>query len=401
MFASALLFARSASVLLVTSVLVNVLNYVFSIVMGRMLTPVAFGEMNALFGALAIIGVVGTAAMTHATQHVASLGGHNHLHANALGVRDTAILLGVLMLVCMCALPYGATLLGLPAVYLGVVVLLSLIAIVSSVYAGVAYGEKRFVLHGSLSLAATSIKLVVGCALVYIGYSVAGVLWALVLAGVISLGAYARTVSFPRQGFLGTYSFWWTLGSLTLLAIITSGDALVSKALLSGDAAGMYAALSTAGKMVLFAGGFLPPLIVPYAAAAKTRRDHAVPLVLAGGLLVGITVCAVTLAYPLGGFVMRTLFGETYVFLAPLLPLYFLGAGLLAVASLLTNYIIGVKKWYHIPSLVLGIVAYGCAVAYAHPVTLTSLMYAYVVGTGTAVACLLCATTWTLKHTPQ
>jgi len=50
-------FFQLGSVVLLGSFLVNILNYVFNLVMGRMLSPAEFGEVASLMGLAMIVGV--------------------------------------------------------------------------------------------------------------------------------------------------------------------------------------------------------------------------------------------------------------------------------------------------------------------------------------------------------
>ncbi len=123
------------------------------------------------------------------------------------------------------------------------------------------------------------------------------------------------------------------------VALMGSADVVLVKHYFPEHAAGLYAAASLGGKMLLYLVGFVPTVLLPQAAdrharGARTRE------VLLGSLtmLIVVGLCGIGIFYFFGLDVLHALVGHAFDAAAPLLVRYGLAMVLLALTNALTYY---------------------------------------------------------------
>jgi O-antigen/teichoic acid export membrane protein len=123
------------------------------------------------------------------------------------------------------------------------------------------------------------------------------------------------------------------------ISLMGSADVILVKHYFPEHAAGLYAAASLGGKMLLYAVGFVPTVLLPQAAdrharGARTRDVLASSL----AMLVAVALCGLFVFYFFGLDVLHALVGHAFDAAAPLLVKYGLAMVLLALTNSLTFY---------------------------------------------------------------
>ncbi|MGH2361260.1 MAG: oligosaccharide flippase family protein [bacterium] len=321
----------------------NLANWLYHVVMSRTLDPVGYGSLSALLGMLLVLtvpvttiqmGLSTVVARAHARgetagmQTLLSASLRLFLWLGMLTFALVALLSGKLASVLQLASPTPPLIAG--------TVLLSWSVL--PVLRGILQGAGRFGALGLSFAAEGLLKLGAGTALVMVGLGLEGAIAGVSLAG---FGALALTllplrgqIHFKRQdddvelaGVLRQLvPFGVALGCFTLL---TQADVILVKAFFPPQQAGIYAAASTAGKVILNLTGALAMVTLP-----ELTRQHSTAgdgrSVLARGLLyAGLGGGAALVLYFLAPqVVVRVLFGDAYLAAVPLLGL--LGLTMLA-----------------------------------------------------------------------
>jgi len=131
-------------------------------------------------------------------------------------------------------------------------------------------------------------------------------------------------------------------------AVISNLDILLAKLFLPSDDVGLYAALSTIGKLVLFLPAAVAVVMVPNAARVRhSSRDAGRVLRIAAVLVVVTTVVAAVPAALEPNLVIKAMFGSKYLGAANgVLPIVCAGAGL-ALLYLLVVYSVAIedRRW--------------------------------------------------------
>jgi O-antigen/teichoic acid export membrane protein len=131
-------------------------------------------------------------------------------------------------------------------------------------------------------------------------------------------------------------------------AVISNLDILMAKLFLPSEDVGLYAALSTIGKVVMFLPGAIAVVMVPNAARARHSRGEAGRVLRIAAMLVLVTtVIAAVPAALEPELVIRTMFGAEYLGATNgVLPMVCAGAGM-ALLYLLVIYSVAIedRRW--------------------------------------------------------
>ena len=389
---------KAGFILTAGSLFASLFNYLFTLVIGRLLGPTLFGEVVAIFSLAAIIGVPAGALSMFMTRQSASL-----LAANKLSelrrvinlISRYSLLLGLsLLAIYFLFMPYLGGFLGVPLLTLTIFGLIIPASLLLSVGSGVLLGIQDFLSFSVSGLIGASSKLILAVLLVWLGLAVNGVIGALVLA---TLASYwynkfrlAKKLphtagNFPRSAdqapdFKSVWpSFSLAFWALLLLALIGNLDIILAKHYLPAYWAGQYAGLSIAGKIILYGVGSFVIVMFPLVSAAHSAGDGGEQKHLLQSLriisLLSFVAIAVFAAAP--KLVVMILFGPKYLSIAPYLAVSGLAMYFVSLATVLSNYFVAIHDRRFIPPLSLALIAQFFLIAIYHQ-TIASIIWAEV-----------------------
>ena len=344
------------ALLFASMTIVNAGNYLFNLVLGRWLGPAAFADLSLVITILLVITMI-TSTLQIISAKFAAMHAANGDEAQIRAVRAWlgrgAWALGAAMLLVFIGgsqlwQSFFQTTSAWPFVILGLGMPLYF---VQGVDRGVLQGQTRF---GPLALSYQAemwARLLGAVALVALGFAVNGA-----VAGVtISLVA-TWLVGFwflrPRQAgerhtqplaqadrrailsFAGP-----VVAALVGQVMINNSDILIVKHFFPAEEAGHYAALALIGRIVFFATLSVVAAMFPLVAQKQQRGEpHRHLLWMALGLVALASLAVIAAALVVPGLMVRVLFGEAYLAIAPLLWLYAVATMLYALANVVINY---------------------------------------------------------------
>lgn len=343
--------------LLAASTIANVLAFGYQLVMARLLTAEQYAILIALFGVLileAISSQVIQSATAKLTAQYRARGDEAALHqfVRRWSVRVAIAMAGLAFAVIVLAGPISGGL-SLPAVSVTVLGVGLFFAGMFTFAIGLLQGLARFGWMGSVLIVQAGARLVLGVALVLLGYGVNGAFVGAAAAIAVSvviaavplvplLRAARRATTTVELGSAETRFFAFAAVVLLAYAALTNIDAVLAPALLSPSDAGTYAGAVTLGKIVLFA-----PIAVGFILLERTARSHARgepterPLFLALGLVLATSGLA-TLAYLVApAFFVGLVIGSQYPATVAVAPIYGIAALSNALLNLWISYFVG------------------------------------------------------------
>ncbi len=356
---------RATSVMVVLTLLASITNYGSNIIFSRLLSPASYGDFTALIALTVIAAVPTGAAQTVVADRIAVLLAQGrtervrYLIRHAVAhVAAIAIILGLAYTACI---PLVKVALGLqttgPAIALAPLLVLSFFIPVAY---GVLQGMERFAALGLLMLASAASRIAIGVPwTVFAGGGAGGPLLGQALGNLLALAATAWLIRayVLRRGTGAATSGLRRRpdrrsliagGAFVAFALISNLDVLLAKLLLPPHAAGLYAALATVEKIVIFLPGAIAVVMVPSAAKARHREGSAARVLRMAALLVALTTMLVAVPAALAPhLVLQTMFGHQYVSAAAgVLPIVCAGAGL-ALLYLLVVYTVAIqdRRW--------------------------------------------------------
>ncbi len=374
-------FITSSSIIFAGSFVVNVLNYVFTLVVSRILGVEAFGEVTALSSLLLIVSVPAAALTMLMTRQSAY---HNSESKDAVrelfNVLKKNVFLASLAfwILFLATVPFLSHFLQIPLLPLFIFSLLIPTTFASSLQTGTLQGLQEFFMLAKQSILSTIIKLVISVALVYAGFSVSGVMLGLVLAQLASWGygyvatkvllLTSDTANLPGQAFSlrSVRSLFSTILATTLLLVLLSNvDVLLAKHYLSADLAGQYGALSTLGKILVYGVGAFITVLLPMVSAAHARDQSTVPgagrregdriLALSLSIIAGASVAVFLLFTFFPTFIITLLFGTRYLAITPYLGIFSIAMACISLATAFINYFVAIENTSFIYLLLGGI----------------------------------------------
>jgi O-antigen/teichoic acid export membrane protein len=343
--------------LLAASTIANVLAFGYQLVMARLLTAEQYALLIALFGIL-ILESISSQVIQSATARLAAQyrarGDEAALHqfvrrwSVRVAVGMAALSLGVIALTGPIS-----TALALPPVSVTVLGVSLFLAGMFTFALGLLQGLARFGWMGSVLIVQAGSRLVIGVALVVLGFGVngafAGAGAAIAVSVIVAAVPLAPLVRAARRATtiveLGSAETrFFALAAVVLLAYaaLTNIDAVLAPAILTPAEAGTYAGAVTLGKVVLFA-----PIAVGFILLERTARSHARgepterALFLALGFVLATSGFA-ALAYVVApAFFVGIVVGSQYPGTVALAPIYGIAALSNALLNLWISYFVG------------------------------------------------------------
>ena len=380
----ALLRSRGGIVAMVvlTSV-ANVVNYASSLVFSRLLEPVGFGELTSLLALSVVLTVPLGAAQTVVAERVAvahAAGDDTrvrYLIRHALGhVGALAAGVGVLYLL---SIPLLVEVLSIrapgPAIALAPLIVLTFL---SPVTLGVLQGMERFAAFGILLFATAASRLLFGVPWVLAGGGAGGAIagqalglavvtacvlwgyrsWLLPRGGGAARSGMKRRIDMPALSASGAF-----IG----FALLSNLDLVLARVFLDAEDAGVYAAIATVAKVVIFLPSAIAIMMVPRAARSHAETGESGRELRVSAALVGLAAAAVAIpALAAPAFVVDVMFGPRYEEAVDgVLPALVAGAAL-ALLSLLATYSVTIRDRRWVLLLIAGVGAQTLAIALFH-----------------------------------
>jgi O-antigen/teichoic acid export membrane protein len=332
--------------LVVATAGVNGLNFLFHVVISRMLGPAQYGALGAVLSAIAVLAVPLGAVQLAVTQAVVSGAGKKRLSLRGLTVKAMLCGAGVTAAIwAFSPLIDGFLNLKSPDAVLAICAWIPL-AVVAAVLQGALLGELRFAPVAFASFfGGGALRLAGGAVLVSAGFGLQGAMAATVIGQAFttaSLLLVARREVFGRGRQPTRISMRAATLSIAALAgytTLTGIDVLLARHYLSPDAAGRYAAAAVAGHIALFLPGALvmvafPRLAADAGAGAGARKTLIETLCLVTGI--GLAAVAVLATVP--GLIVDVLCGPKFLAAASIVWIVALSSAILGIIGLLTYF---------------------------------------------------------------
>ncbi len=360
---------RGSAILLVGTLVGSAFSYLFNMTMGRMLGPTIYGEMSALLSLLAILAVGSVAILTISMRYSSELFAHKEF----LAIRKLAQVFSKYVLIgCAAIFLVGLILIKPIGSFLSIQgfwpVAITLFSIFFSyllyLNRGILQGTQLF---GSMSFSQALemfLRLSIGILLVWFGFSLNGAMAAIVLSLAIAYIAtflplrkiFQSKEQKSRPGVDQKFKFDKkeiikysipTLVTSALIALTLNLDIILVKHYFPPYEAGLYAAISTVAKIILYITSPVVGVMFPLISEQQTRgKKHfrlfwfSLLLTLIGGIL----LLAIYTVAP--EKIITILYGGQYAPYYYLLPEIGLAILFLSLVNLIANYYLVIKNFF-------------------------------------------------------
>ena len=338
---------RQSALLLGALTAANAANYLFHVVVSRLLGPRPYGALGALLALLIWLSIPLSAVQTHVAKHLAerrNLDSPDDLEARwTTSLRLVASMAVRAALVLAVLSPVVAGFLHLQSAVAPLLLALYLVpAALGAVLKGVFQGTRQFRRLAGVTVVATLGRLGLGIALVGAGAGIAGALAASLLSESLAVALALRLLRAPLPLRRAPRSDARLRREVMPLAVGLAGmwllielDLVLARHFLPFGASGSYAAAGVLARAVLFVPGAVSLVALSYFAEERSRGGRSFEwLVAASALTVGLCVPVAGCLWVARDLVVDLTFGARFAEAAPLLPILALGMMGMGLANL-------------------------------------------------------------------
>ena len=356
-------FLRHNAIYFFGSLLIGALNYLYYPVLGRLLEPASFGEVQTLVSLFLQIGIFLSVLGLVSINVIANTDNIQQRNRVILELEKLALIISAVLLLASVA--FGPWLQAyfkfespLPFSLLALAVVVTVPFTFRTAYLR---GKKQFG-HNSLAfILGAGSKLLLSVALVAVGLSTAGALFGIVLAQLLAFTYAARYAR--RHGFTESLrgKLWrvpdmrlikpelkyalLVLGGSLAVTVLYSVDIVVVKHYFDVQTAGLYAGIATVARILFFLTASIAQVLMPSVrlrqSAAENRR------ILLKSLFILVTIGGGTLAvfWAAPSFIIGILMGSTYQTYAYLLPRLSLAIFVISILNLVATYYMALRYY--------------------------------------------------------
>lgn len=365
-FSSQKAFAKNSLILFFGTMIVGVFNYVFHLVVGRIVSVEVYGEAESLISLIAIISVPAMTLNMVATKYVAackaeddkrkSLEILSYLNRKVLKYGTPIFLLVII------ATPIVGKFLNIQNNFALILVwLLMLLSFFSSINSGVLSGWQKFKEVSLSSVLGATGKLFFGFILVKIGYGINGIVGSFVLG---SVAAYSvsivtlkfiilkkekdnivdRCISVIDLKSIKRYIMPVFIGNLAI-TILGNADMVLAKHNLDALNAGQYGALTVVSKVIFFVTGIISSVLFSMSAENSHKgKSSRYILVTALAIVLGASLFATLIYFVYPAFILHILFGDKYQNVAGYLGWFAIATTLFSLLNVIFQYLLSIHK---------------------------------------------------------
>ncbi len=344
----------------------SVINYITQIFMGRFMSIEDYGTFNSLFSLTMLISIPSIALLTSLIKIVANLRVNNDFESLTKIYKDVTkylfligILLGLILILLRNQVLDYLNIKNQLIIY--PFVGYTLFSLVNNIPSGYLQGLLRFKGFGFYTIFRAVIRLAFVMALVISGYKVMGAMLGVTigaalsyLVGILLLKKNLSIKISPstKKHFKELLTF-----SIAVLAIkasltfISSVDLVLVKHYFNPKDAGIYAGLTTIGKVILFGTGILSTVMFTIISDTVAKKQSYKNKLLAfSSVQLLIVLASVAIFYLFPGFITHTMFGKAYTPAIQYLPKYSIVIGLFSFVNFIYQFLLATEnsKSYYI-----------------------------------------------------
>ena len=326
--------------------------------MGRLLGPTGYGELATLISLVGLILIIPTSFGLAITHLVATKSDDPKTKPILSWLLKRSISVGICISIIFClAAPYIAGYLKISSIWSVVLIgAFFITSMISFVYKSTLQGLLKF---GSLILATmgeTFTKLILGALFVYFGYGVFGAVGGILLGAFLGLFIAYRYVSnflkiekttkIKNENLKDLFLFSVPVTIYTVAQTsLFSADLILVKHFFPSFEAGLYAALSSLGKIILFGAGPIVYVMFPMISQRYAKKQNYKKIFLLS-LAFTVLVCSAvsSLYYLFPQIAILGSVGGSYLEASHMLFLFGIFVSLVSISNLLVNYMLSLKQ---------------------------------------------------------
>lgn len=329
---------------------VSFLNYLYHLIIGRMLGPAYYGELAAMISLLGLFGIIPGSITLVIIKCVSSAKDEKEKRNLIVWFKKKIFLFSLIysLFILMLA-PFIADFLKINNLtYLMLLAAFSFFSLQASLNRSVLQGLLRFKEMVGSILAENTGKLFFSIILVYLGFQVGGAIFALVFSSVFGFyitvhylkmkNSSADFKSEPDIKTMIKFSIPVALQSFAVTSLYSS-DVILVKHFFPAHDAGIYAALSNLGKIIFFGAGPIGAVMFPLVSQRHAKGETYSQIFrysFIGTLILALSVLTLYWFFP--ELAIKLLYGDGFLGASGLLIWFGIFMSLFTLSALLISY---------------------------------------------------------------
>lgn len=334
-------------------------NYLYHLLVGRILGPKDYGILDSLISLIYLLNVFLSTIILVITKYVSTFKGQGRYETiksfYLLVIKKLFILSLIALIFFLFSTPLVVSFLHLPSPFLYFIVWLSFIlSLYSTLTRSFLQGLSKFLPLTIANLLENFFRLFITLILLFLGYKLIGAVLPFLFTAVISifvsyfltknLHSGAKPSVIPEKKEIIKYIFPVFLTNIGITSLIST-DIILARHYLSPHDAGLYSALSTLSKIIFFTAAPVVSVLFPSVSEAHSAQIHLRKTI--NTCLALISSLIILVLIPFAFFpqiIAGLLFGEKFQAVVPYLPAFSIGMGLYTIDFTLANILLALKK---------------------------------------------------------
>ncbi len=340
----------------------NIFSYVLQLFLGRSLSIMEYGEFSSLLSLTYILFIPLNAvsvSLVKLTSELKSNDDNKAIGSLFFRLSRTMIIVGlVVSLLVVLVKAFLASYLNLDSSFLlyffAAYLCSSFLVIVPGAYLQGLLKFKQFSFYVSFS---SFVRFFFPFLLILLGFGIRGVFLGMSLAAVLVfvISCLLLKKDLSDKGEINEVSYYAkiiTFGFPALLVgigltLLNNVDVILVKHFFSGQDAGIYSAVVTVGKVILFGAGAVAVVMFPQISALHSKGSPYISVFKKFAVLqIGIIVASVLVFILFPEAIIKILFGNKFILATSLLPLFSIFMGLYVLIQFLSIFFLAVNKTY-------------------------------------------------------
>lgn len=342
------LFAGSA-VMVFGSNAVNFLNYLYHLIIGRLLGPSSYGELASLISLMGLLGILPGSITTVIIKFVSSAKEDKETSKLISWLRVKILQLSfVFFLSIILISPFTAAFLHISnKIYFYLIAISFLFSLQSGLLKSILQGLLKFKETVISTLGETGSKLILSVSLIFLGLHLFGAMIGIVVSAVLGWIITTHYLKFKKNKKIEKpaniksmfiFTFPVVIYSLAITSLYSS-DLLLVKHFFSSHDAGIYASLSTLGKIIFFGTGPIASVMFPLVSKRQAKGENYRKIFIYSFLATALLALFILFIYwQAPQFAIYLLYGKAYLEGSNLLVWFGIFITLFTLASLIISY---------------------------------------------------------------
>lgn len=348
------LFSGS-SIMIIGSNSASALNYLYHLIAGRLLGPSLYGELASLISIIGLLGIIPSAVSLVIVKQVSSTKSKPEINSLISWFKEKMFMISLIFaLIILISSSFISSFLHISRVsYLFLISLSFFFSLQSGFNRSILQGLLKFKEMVVSILVENGAKLLSTMFLIILGLAVNGAMMSLIFASAIGLYLTNYYLKVKKGKIVKVSPNIKSMIILTIPVLIQSvsttsiysSDVVLVKHFFSAHDAGIYASLSTLGKIIFFGAGPISAVMFPLVAKRNSKGESYKNIVIYSFIataLFAITTCFIYFIIP--EFAINLLFGPAYLESSKLLIWFGIFMSLFTLSFLLINFGISLGK---------------------------------------------------------